>query len=60
MFLGALVDVGILTITASNGNDVAGFKLPFKILDKKYNSSPSISVYFKHLMFIHICSKVSL
>ncbi|CAB78932.1 hypothtetical protein [Arabidopsis thaliana] len=32
--IGALVNVGILTNTASNENDMAGFKLPFTIMDK--------------------------
>ena len=48
------MNVGILTNTASNGKDTAGFKLPFMIMDKKYFSSTSIFSFFPNISCLYI------
>jgi len=48
------VNVGILTNTASNGKDIAGFKLPFMIMNKKYISSTSIFSFFPNISCSYI------
>nr|AAD28658.1 putative replication protein A1 [Arabidopsis thaliana] len=60
--IGALVNVGILTNTASNGKDIAGFKLPFMIMNKKYISSTSIFSFFPNIScsYILVVSKDTL